>query len=362
MSAVVDRKDQHLALCAEGDVEGRSTTLLEEVHLLHEALPGLAVTDVDPSVELLGRRLAAPLVITGMTGGTARAGQLNRALARVAQKHGLALGVGSQRAMWTDPDTAATFRVRDEAPDVLLLGNVGAVQARDRGPAAVAELVESVGADALCVHLNVAQELVQDEGDRDFRGCLEAIGLLAEALPVPVVAKETGCGLSPLTLRRLATVGVGTVDVSGAGGTSWTGVEALRGSARQRALGAALREWGIPTAASVAFAGRAGLIPIASGGLRSALDVVRALALGARAAGMALPFLRAHEQGGEDGVQAFADQLVEGIRAGLLLAGVRSVEALARAPRVLGPRLQAWLAADDRPLREREPLVEVSSV
>jgi isopentenyl-diphosphate delta-isomerase len=343
VSELTRRKQEHLDLCATGDVESARSTLLEDVCLLHEALPELSVADVDTSVELLGRQLAAPLVISGMTGGTARAGEINRALATVAQKHGLAFGVGSQRAMLREPELAATYRVRDAAPDALLLGNVGAVQARDAGPAAVAELVEAIDADALCVHLNVAQELVQDEGDRDFRGCLDAIAELVEALPVPVVAKETGCGLGPGSLLRLRATGVAAVDVAGAGGTTWTGVESLRGSARQRRLGQELREWGIPTAASVVYARRAGLCAIASGGLRSAVDVVRALALGASAAGMALPFLRAHEQRGLDGALALADQLVEGIRVGMLLVGARNLERLARAPRVLDPRLAAWL-------------------
>jgi isopentenyl-diphosphate delta-isomerase len=249
--------------------------------------------------------------------------------------------------MWTDPEAAASYRVRDQAPDVALFGNVGAVQAREAGPAAVAELVEAVGADALCVHLNAAQELAQDEGDRDFRGGVDAIATLVEALPVPVIVKETGCGLSPRTLARLCAAGVEWVDASGAGGTTWPGVEALRGSARQRALGGLLREWGIPTAVSVVYARRAGLSTLASGGIRTALEVVCALALGARAAGMALPFLRAYERGGVNAVAALAEELTEGVRALLLLTGASRPEQLAEAPRALGPRLRAWLEVAD---------------
>jgi hypothetical protein len=213
------------------------------------ALPELSFDEVDSSVELLGRRLRAPILISGMTGGAGRARDLNRALATAAQKSGLGMGVGSQRAMLLHPELTATYRVRDVAPDILLLANIGAVQARESGPDGVGSLVEAIGADALCVHLNVAQELVQDEGDRDFRGCLEAIAGLTEVLPVPVVVKETGCGFNPATLARLRAAGIGWVDVAGVGGTSWPGVEALRGSRRQRALGLELREWGIPTAA-----------------------------------------------------------------------------------------------------------------
>src|SRR5262249_43100408 len=156
--------------------------------------------------------------------------EINRALATVAQKYGFGMGLGSQRTLFEHPDAADTYRVREVAPDVLLLGNVGAVQAREVGVDGVAELVELVHARALCVHLNAAQELVQDEGDRAFRGCLDAIAELVAALPVPVVVKETGCGFGPAALARLAAAGVRWVDVSGAGGTSWTRVESLRGS------------------------------------------------------------------------------------------------------------------------------------
>lgn len=346
MTEISERKLEHLALCAEGDVESRHSTLLEEVALLHDSLPELSHADVDSSVALLGRTLQAPVVITGMTGGAAAAREINRALAGVAQKQGFGFGVGSQRAMLQHVECAESYEVRDVAPDVLLLANVGAVQARDLDTERVERLVTGIGADALCVHLNPAQELVQDEGDRDFRGCLEAIARLARELRVPVVAKETGCGLSPHALARLRAAGVEWVDVSGSGGTTWTGVEALRGSRRQRALGAELREWGIPTAASLVYARRAGLRAIASGGLRGALDVVRALALGAQAGGLALPFLRAFSHGGAAAAEELGADLAEGIRASMLLVGARRVDDLVRVPRVLGPRLRAWLEPD----------------
>ncbi len=343
MTGVSERKLEHLALCAEADVEGRRTTLLEEVQLFHEALPELSFEEVDASIALFGRTLQSPVVIGGMTGGAAPAREINRALAAAAQKLGFGFGVGSQRAMLRDPELAATYEVRDVAPDVLLFANLGVVQARELPTEGVAKLVARIGADALCVHLNPAQELVQDEGDRDFRGCLDAIARLARELRAPVLVKETGCGLSPRVLARLRAAGVAWVDVAGAGGTTWTGVEALRGSRRQRALGAELREWGIPTAAAVVYARRAGLRAIASGGLRGALDVVHALALGAQAAALALPFLRAFARGGPEGVIEFAAQLAEGIRSAMLLVGARRIDDLPRVPRAIGPKLRAWL-------------------
>ncbi len=343
MSAISERKLAHLALCAEGDVEAAHGNLLDQVSLLHEALPELSWEDVDPSVELLGKRLELPVVVTGMTGGAAEAGRINRALAQAAAKLGIGMGVGSQRAMLLDPELGASYRVRDVAPEILLFANIGVVQARESGTAAVADLVGSIEADALCVHLNPAQELVQDEGDRDFRGGLATIRDLVAALPVPVVVKETGCGLAPRTLARLREAGVEHVDVAGSGGTSWTAVEAQRGSARQRALGQALWNWGIPTAASLVFARRAGLATIASGGVRGAADVVNALALGATVAGMALPFLRAWTEDRESGLLEFGARLSDEVRARMLLTGAPDVAALREAPRVVGPALERWI-------------------
>jgi isopentenyl-diphosphate delta-isomerase len=343
MSDIGKRKLEHLDLCVREDVEARRSTLLEEVHLLHEALPELAWHEVDPSVECFGRQMQAPLLITGMTGGTTEAREVNLALATAAQKNGFGIGVGSQRAMLLDPSLAETYRLRDVAPDVLLLANLGAVQAREAGPERVAALARAIGADALCIHLNVAQELVQDEGDRDFRGLQGALSQLVQELPLPVIVKETGCGFAPRTLARLRAAGVQWVDVAGAGGTSWTGVESFRGSLRQRALGDALREWGVPTAASVVYAERAGFEVIASGGIRSALDVARALALGARLAGLALPFLRAWASGGAESVLRAGEALSEGLRAVMALTGARRVEDVRAVPRVVGPELGRWI-------------------
>jgi len=343
LSQLDDRKRSHLALCATEDVEHHGRTLLDDVHLLHDALPELSIDEIDLETELLGRRLDAPILISGMSGGTPEAGRLNRALAAAAQKFGLGMGVGSQRAMLLDPGTTDTFRVRDVAPDILLLANLGAVQARDAGPARVAALVDAIGADALCIHLNAAQELVQDEGDRDFRGCAAAIRALVAELPVPLVVKETGCGLGPRALARLCEAGVRWVDVSGAGGTTWTGVEALRGSARQRALGLELREWGIPTAAAITYAKRAGLRVIASGGIRGPRDAAHALALGADAVALALPFLRAYREGEAAGVILAASRLIESLRVVTLLTGARRTSELQRAARVIGGDLRAWI-------------------
>lgn len=346
MTRIAQRKLEHLDLCANEDVESSQTTLLEDVHLFHDAIPDLSIEEIDPSTRLFGRELRVPILISGMTGGAERARKINRALAATAQKLGFAMGLGSQRAMLENPELASSYAIRDIAPDVLIFANLGCVQAREVSSAQVDELVEAVGADAISIHLNVAQELVQDEGDRDFRGCCETIARLVQDLRVPVVVKETGCGLSPQCLLRLSEVGVVLVDVAGAGGTTWPGVEALRGSLRQRELGRALREWGIPTAASLLYAQRVGVEAVASGGIRSAHDVVRALALGAVAVGLALPFFRAYEADGADGVLSYGETLSETVRVLMLLLGARTVAELTRLPVRLGTTLQEWLDKD----------------
>jgi len=339
------RKADHLDLCATDDVAyRRRTTLLEDVELMHQSLPELSLEEVDLSVALLGKTLRAPLVIVGMTGGHERAAEVNRGLASIAERRGYAFGLGSQRAMQKRPETASTYQVRDVAPNVLLFGNVGAVQVAQQSTAQIRELVDAVGADALCVHLNPAQELIQPEGDRDFRGCVDAIGRLVKELGVPVVAKETGNGISRRTAQQLMNAGVRHVDVSGAGGTSWVGVETLRAEGQQRALGELLWDWGVPTAAAVSYATQAGLTAIATGGMRTGLDAARAIALGATAAGYARNVFKAFVEGGEPQAEAFLSGVERELRTIMLLTGSRTLEDLRSAPKMLGPGLQRWLA------------------
>jgi isopentenyl-diphosphate delta-isomerase len=344
-SEIQKRKGDHLDLCATDEVAFRDrTTLLEHVRLVHQALPDLHEDDVDTRVSLLGKRLSAPIVIAGMTGGTERAAEVNTSLAAIAQKRGYAFGLGSQRAMEREPDTAWTYAVRKHAPDVLLLGNVGVVQARDYDTPVLAKLVADIGADALCVHMNPAMELVQPGGDRDFRDGTATFARLVRDLSVPIVAKETGSGISGETATKLYEVGVRTVDVSGAGGTSWVGVEALRAEGDARSLGEALWDWGVPTAVSVHLASHAGMTTIATGGMRSGLDIARAIALGATCGGIARAVFQAFSVGGPDGAERFLVRVERELRAVMLLTASRTVAELQEAPRVLTGELRDWIA------------------
>lgn len=340
------RKQSHLDLCEREQVEYTGkTTLFEDVDLIHDAVPELALEDIDLGVDLFGKRLRAPLLITGMTGGTEDAFAVNRDLAIVAERSGIAFGLGSQRVMQRDPSTAWTFAVREFAPTTVLLANIGLMQAAEQPTPELRRLVDAVGADALCAHLNPAQELVQPEGDRSFRGGYDTLRRLAAELGVPVIAKETGCGLSRAVGERLVACGVRHADVSGAGGTSWVRVEALRGTAQSRALGEVFRDWGIPTAASLAMLRGSGLELIASGGMRDGLEMAKAIALGARVCGVALPVFRAYREGGIDAALDFVQSLVAGLRTAMLLTGSRNLAELARQRVVLGARIGAWLEA-----------------
>lgn len=344
--AIAKRKSDHLEVAASGRADFTRSTLLEHVHLIHQALPELALDDVDLTTTLVGNRpLRAPVIVTGMTGGTAEATAVNRDLARAAQAAGVAFGVGSQRAMAEHPELTSSYQVRDVAPDVVLLGNVGAVQALAMGPAKCGELAKAIGADALAIHLNPGQELIQEHGDRDFRGVVDAIARIVDQAGVPIVVKETGCGLSIQAASALIRAGVTTVDVAGAGGTSWVAVEAVRAAEGSNAasLGTELRDWGLPTAVAVVACVRAGLTTIASGGMRSGYDIARALALGATAGGMAAPLLRAQRAGGYDAAVLELERVIASIRSVTLLAGCARAADLARAPRHLGAPLRSFL-------------------
>jgi isopentenyl-diphosphate delta-isomerase len=306
-------------------------------------LPELALADIDVGLSC-SARLRAPLLITGMTGGTRTPSR------STATSPWWPNAAASPSASAASGDAASTrhrvdLRGAPVRASVVLLANLGLNQAAQQSTDAVHRLVAAVDADALCLHLNPAQELVQAEGDRDFRGGCAALERLSRDLPVPVIAKETGCGVSRGVGIALRAAGVRYVDVSGAGGTSWVRVEMLRGDARGRALGDAFSAWGIPTAASLAMLDGLGLERIASGGMRTGLDMAKGIALGARLCGAALPIYRAYRDGGIAGAVALVEQLVEGLKAAMLLTGTRSLTQLARQPVVLGARVQAWMRA-----------------
>jgi isopentenyl-diphosphate delta-isomerase len=322
------RKSRHLDVCLNEDVASRLDAGWEAVRLRHEALPEIALADVDVSTSFLGRPLRAPVLISSMTGGTARAAEINRRLARGAEAAGIAFALGSGRAMLEDDGLRTTFDVRAVAPKVVLFANLGAVQLNYAVRVDDARrLVDALGADGLYLHLNPLQEALQGGGDTNFRGLEAKIAAVCAALDVPVIAKSVGSGIAPSTAARLLECGVAAIDIAGAGGTSWARVEGKRSGdpARER-IAEAFGDWGYATPRATA-ALRAALpsVPlVASGGIRDGVQIAKALALGADLAGLALPFLRAADES-DAAVAALIDELVTALRIALFATGSRRI-------------------------------------
>ena len=320
------RKSRHLDICLEDDVASALDAGFSRVRLRHEALPECALDDVDVSTTFLGLPLRAPLIVSSMTGGTQRARAINENLALAAERAGVALALGSQRAALEDPALLSTYRVRSVAPRVVLFANLGAVQLNyGVGVDDAARAVDAIGANGLYLHLNPLQEALQPSGDTNFRDLLPRIGRLCRTLDVPVIAKSVGSGISVRTAARLLDAGVAAIDVAGAGGTSWARVEGRRSDNPAReALAETFAAWGYPTAEATA-ALRAAFphaVVVASGGVRTGVDVAKALALGANAAAAALPFLEPATRSA-DAVGATLEGLIEGFRIALFASGCR---------------------------------------
>ncbi|MGD8632480.1 MAG: type 2 isopentenyl-diphosphate Delta-isomerase [Anaerolineales bacterium] len=291
------RKSDHVRINLEEDVRSGLTTGLEDFHFKHVALPELNFEDIDTQTTFLGKPLALPLLISSMTGGAADVAPINRRLAEAAQNTGIAMGVGSQRAALEDETLSSSFNVRKIAPEILLFANLGAVQLNYGVTAQDCQrAVDMIEADALVLHLNALQEVLQPEGDQDFSGLLRKIETVCERVQQPVIAKEVGWGISGEVASKLVDAGIAVIDVAGAGGTSWSQVEMHRAvDKRQAELAASFIDWGLPTAQAVQDV-RSHLpdVPlIASGGLKDGLDLAKCLALGADMGAMASQFLRA---------------------------------------------------------------------
>lgn len=317
------RKNDHIRICLENDVEYKKTNGFEKFEFEHNALPELDFEKIDTSTEFLGKKFRAPILIEAITGGTPESEKINKNLAKAAQELGIGMGVGSQRAALEHPEVEYTYKVRDVAPDIFLLGNIGSVQLSQHREN-IGKLMEMIDADAMAIHLNTAQEMAQKEGSRNFENLLEEIKNVAE-LDIPVVVKEVGCGISGSVARKLASAGVSAIDVAGAGGTSWIKVDYYRGERGVENF----FEWGIPTAECLYQCKNENIdIPvIASGGIRNGLEIAKALAMGASLAGMALPLLKpATESSGA--VKETLDEIIRELKLAMLLVGAKNIEEL----------------------------------
>ena len=328
------RKDDHIRINLEQDVQSGLSSGLERYHFVHNALPELDFEAIDLSTTFLGKRLSCPILISSMTGGHEKAAAINTSLAEAAQEKGLAMGLGSQRAALENPSIAWTFQVRKVAPDILLLANLGAVQLNyGLTEDDCQKAVDMIEADALILHLNPLQEALQPEGNKDFRGLLGKIERVCRKLRVPVVAKEVGWGISPSVAKKLIEAGVTAIDTAGAGGTSWSQVEMHRTTDESQArLAGAFVRWGIPTA-EVVFSVREALpdVPlIASGGLGGGIDAAKCIALGADLAGMASPFLQPAVQSSMHVIQSI-ERIMKELRTCMFATGSATIDDLRHA-------------------------------
>ncbi|MBF7084562.1 type 2 isopentenyl-diphosphate Delta-isomerase [Desulfallas sp. Bu1-1] len=332
------RKLDHVRYALELADTYAATSGFEDLFLVHNALPELNDDAIDCSCVFMGKRLRAPLMINAITGGHTRLVEINQGLARAAAATGIAMAVGSQQAALDDPLVRHTFTVaREENPDGLLLANLSAQCSVDEA----LQAVEMICADGIQLHLNVNQELAMHEGDTDFRGVRDNIERLVKSLPVPVVVKEVGFGMAREVVVALYQAGVRYVDVSGWGGTNFAAIEGKRGGKG----GAFLERWGIPTAISLLEALSTGLpvTIIASGGLRTPLDMALALAAGASLTAIAGPFLKELVEKGWDGLVCYINDLISGLRQVMMLTGAGDLAALARKPLVVTGFTAEWL-------------------
>ena len=347
-----ERKTEHIRICLEEDVKAKKTsTGFEDVFLIHRALPEINQKDVDLSTQVFGHKFSAPLIITGITGGTEKAFQINATIAEAVEELGLGMGVGSQRAALENLRFERTYSiVRKKAPNAFILANIGAPQIKNGySLGQIKKAIDMVNADALAVHLNPLQEAVQPEGETNYSGILQKIGELAESLDVPVIVKETGAGISAEDTKKLVDAGVSGIDVAGAGGTSWAAVEYYRAKQRGDILGQEigkdLWDWGTPTVVTLVEAVQSVSVPvIASGGVRTGSDIAKSLALGASLAGFALPVLGPSLKDSEE-VKMKLDLVIRQLRTIMFLVGASSIEGLKAVPVIVCGKTAEWLRA-----------------
>ncbi len=340
------RKIQHIKIINRDREVDRRKMYFDDVVLAHRALPEIKLSDADPSTSFLGKPLSFPLLISCMTGGDHNlVRKINRNLAEAAEATGVAMGVGSQRVLFTNPKSASSFALRKYAPKALLFGNLGAVQLNyGFGLRECSEAVDVLGADALCLHLNPLQEAVQPEGDTNFKDIAAKMGEVQTGLGVPVIAKEVGAGIGPADARLLLRHGIRIVDIAGSGGTSWSRIEHhRRDGADTGNAGIVFQDWGIPTPMALELLKplRKRLALIASGGVRNGLDMVKAVVLGASLCGIASPFLKPAMKSTKAVVQVI-EQLRRQFATGMFLLGVKRVSHLqGRNDLILGCKNQA---------------------
>ncbi len=348
---ITQRKIEHLIISLKHDeyLPKGVTTLFEDVYLVHNALPEIDYNEIDTKVNFLGYELSAPLIVEGMTGGFDLAEKINRIIAKVVEELGIGMGIGSQRVALENPSLIKTYKVvREVAPNAFIIGNIGAVQIKEYKVSDIEKLVNMIKANALAIHLNPLQECIQPEGEPLFKNVSEKIREIVKALDIPVIIKEVGCGISKEVAIRLTKLGIHAIDVAGLGGTSFALIEAIRsklsGNDEKYLIGKTFMKWGIPTVISIIEVRSVTNLPIiASGGIRTGLDIAKSIALGADIAGIGLPILKEAVTKGEKGVRNFLKRVIEELRVTMFLTGSKCIDELKRKPVVLSDRVINWL-------------------
>ena len=347
---IEERKADHIRICLDEEVQAREvSTGFDDISLVHRALPEIERDKIDLSATVFNHKFAAPIIVGAMTGGTKETMEINATIAEAVEELGLGMGVGSQRAAIEDPGLERTFAItRERAPTSFLIANIGAPQlVRGYGVKEAKRAIEMIDANALAIHLNPLQEAVQPEGETNYRRVLHRIGEIAQALDTPVIVKETGSGIAAEEARKLEAMGVAGIDVAGLGGTSWAAVEYYRAKRAQdefrQRLGETFWDWGIPTAISLVEVTQSVRLPvIASGGVRSGLDIAKALALGASLSSIALPILRPATKGLVD-VKKALQLIIEELRNVMFLVGADSIPKMMEFPIVICGKSAEWL-------------------
>jgi isopentenyl-diphosphate delta-isomerase len=339
-SVTEKRKEDHINICLQQHVESQVGPGFEDITLIHNSVPEVDFSRISTEVTLFGKRLNAPLLVEGMTGGTPRARTLNYTIASGCQRLGLGMGVGSQRAMIEDPTLSSSYEVRDKAPDILLIGNLGLPQVILGYTSADAErAITTIGADVLAVHLNPLQEAVQPEGDHNFESGVRALQSLKEDMKTPIIAKETGGGMCREVAKKLSFLD--GLDIGGLGGTSFSAVEYYRNTEEDREIAAQFWDWGIPTAVSIVECAGARTL-IASGGIRTGIDIAKAIALGADCCGIALPALKAAVEK-ENALEDMLTRMIRELRITMFLCGCKTLDQLKGAPVVITGKTREFL-------------------
>jgi len=345
MTETEKRKAEHIKILLEQKAQARKATAgFEDLQMIHRALPEVDRQKINLSVSFLGKKFSAPLIVGAMTGGTEEAAKINASIAEAVEKLGLGMGVGSQRAAIEDPKLEKTYKIaRKKAPNAFLIANIGGVQlVYGYGLKEVKKAVEMIEADAIAVHLNAVQETLQPEGQTNFKGVLAKISDIAGELDKPVIVKETGCGISAEDAKALEAAGVKAIDIGGVGGTSFAAVEYYRSTSPNN-MGEVFWDWGIPTALSLIETTQTVKIPVvASGGVRSGLDIAKSLSLNASLASISQPVLEAAVQGAKK-TEEFLSRLIDELRNVMFLVGAENLESLAKVPVVVTGKTAEWL-------------------